>query len=110
MNRTVFVIAGVAAMTSSQALASPRYMLCFGGGRAALYYSNVFPVLEGTKDADAAKAFNAFVKGKYGATIFSECHTDLTQASATSDKKIRESSDQTSKFPSKLIETGWAGT
>jgi hypothetical protein len=56
-----------------------------------------------------ATTFNAFVKTKYGATIHGECHSNGTRASAVSDKKIRESSDQDSKFPSKLIETGWAG-
>ena len=74
-----------------------------------LYYSNVFPAAADTKDADAAKAFSAFVKGKYGTAISARCHTDMTQASAASDKKMRVDSDQTSKFPSKLIETGWAG-
>ncbi len=110
MKKTVFVLLGFATLASSQALAETRYMYCYGGGRAGLYYSAVFPVSFGTvKSADKAKAFNAFVQGKYGVTIFSDCHMDLTQANSLSAKKITEDSDQKSKFPSKLIETGWAG-
>lgn len=109
MTKLALVVFAFAVLTTSQALAETRYMICFGGGRAALYYSAVFPVPAGTKDADKATAFNAFVKGKYGKMIFSECHTDLTQANAQSDKKMREDNDQTSKYPSKLIETGWMG-
>jgi hypothetical protein len=84
-------------------------MICFGGGRSGLYYSAVFPETTGAKTKDKADAFINFVKGKYGTTIIAECHTDSTQASAESDKKIREDADQNSKFPSKLIETGWSG-
>jgi len=108
-NATVLIFT-FAMMAGSQALADTRYMFCFGGGQVGLYYSAVFPVPQGTKGADKANAFNAFVKSKYGTMIFSECHIDLSQASANSDKKIREDSDQTSKFPSKLFETRWAGT
>jgi hypothetical protein len=100
-------LAFLAVVVSSPALADTRYMLCFGGGRPGLYYSNVFPVPGGTKDADKAKAFNALVSAKYHVKISSECHTDMTLASGTSDKKIREQSDQGSKYPSKLVETGW---
>ena len=103
---SMFVLAMLA---SSQALADTRYMYCYGGGRAGLYYSAVFPVPQGTQDQDKAKAFNAFVEGKYHTLIFSECHTDLSVANSESAKKGREDSDQQSKFPSKLIETGWMG-
>jgi hypothetical protein len=101
------ILAG--AVANSPAPAQTRYMLCFGGGRAGLYYSGVFPVPAATRDEDKAKAFGAFVKGKYGTTIMAECHTDLTLASAASDKKMREQNDQGSRFPSRIIETGWAG-
>ena len=109
MNKAAISIFTLAVMASAQALADTRYMFCLGGGRLGLYYSTVFPVAPGTKDEDKAKAFNAFVKGTYNNIIFAECHTDLTQANSQSSKKIREDSDQYSKFPSKLIETGWAG-
>jgi hypothetical protein len=84
-------------------------MLCSGGGQAGVYYSDVFAVPGGTKTQGVATMFNAFVKAKYGATIHAECHSNGTRASAVADKKMRESSNQDSKFPSKLIETGWAG-
>jgi hypothetical protein len=109
MNKASFVVLALAVLTSSQALADTDYMFCYGGGRLGLYYSTVFPVVHGTRDADKAKAFIAFVKARHGATIVSECHSDMTQANSRSDKKMREDSDQQSKFPSKLIETGWAG-
>jgi len=109
MNKTLVVLLPLGLMAASQALADTHYELCFGGGRKALYYSAVFPVPAGTKSDDKAKAFNDFVKGRYGTPILAECHSDLTQASAESDKKTREDSDQTSRYPSKLIETGWAG-
>jgi hypothetical protein len=109
MNKLVIVASLLAATASSQALAATHYRFCFGGGRAGLYYSAVFPSDQGTKTADTAIAFNAFVKGKYGTVIHSECHSDGTQADAASSKKIMEDSDQQSKFPSKLIETGWNG-
>ena len=74
MNKLVIVASLLAASASSQALAAPtHYTFCFGGGRAALYYSAVFPTDQGTKTADTANAFNAFVKGKYGTMIHSEC-------------------------------------
>ena len=110
MNKLVIVASLLAASARSQALAAPtHYTFCYGGGRAGLYYSAVFPTDQGTKTADSANAFNAFVKGKYGTMIHSECHSNGTQADAASDKKIREDSDQQSKFPSKLIETNWNG-
>lgn len=56
-----------------------------------------------------AKEFNAFVKAKSGVTIFSECHSNGSQASGESARKGRQDSDQNSKYPSKLVETGWAG-
>jgi hypothetical protein len=49
------------------------------------------------------------VKSKYGVTISSQCHRDGSKASSDSAKKITEDSDQKSKYPSKLIETGWKG-
>ncbi|HXZ67875.1 MAG TPA: hypothetical protein VEH07_04740, partial [Alphaproteobacteria bacterium] len=67
-------------------------------------------VPHGTSSVDKAKAFIAFVQSKYGTGISAECHSSGTQASADSDKKIREDVDQTSKFPSKIIETGWMGS
>jgi hypothetical protein len=109
MNKLIIMASLLAATASSQALAATNYRFCFGGGRAGLYYSAVFPADQGTKTADTANAFNAFVKGKYGTMIHSECHSDGTQADAASDKKTREDSDQQSRFPSKLIETGWNG-
>jgi hypothetical protein len=109
MNKLVIVASLLVATASSQALAATNYRFCFGGGRAGLYYSAVFPADQGTKTADTANAFNAFVKGKYGTVIHSECHSAGTQAVAASDKKMREDGDQQSKFPSKLIETGWNG-
>lgn len=109
MKRFALAVFALAAMASSSALADTRYIFCYGGGRAGLYYSAVFPVAQGTKSADKEKAFDAFVKGKYGTMIFANCFTDLTQANSQSSKKMREDSDQKSKFPSKLIETGWSG-
>ncbi len=109
MNKLVIVASLLAATASSQAFAATSYRFCFGGGRAGLYYSAVFPADQGTKTADNEKAFDAFVKGKYGTMIHSECHSDGTQAVAAADKKAREDNDQQSKFPSKLIETGWNG-
>jgi hypothetical protein len=109
MNRVSLAACTCAVLASSQAFGDTRYMICFGGGRSGLYYSAVFPVPTGSRDKDEANAFKDFVKSKYGTPIFAECHTDLTQANAESDKKIREDADQNSKFPSKLIETGWSG-
>lgn len=110
MNRISFAVFTCAAvLASSQAFADARYMFCFGGSQSGLYYSAVFPVPTGTKDTDTAQAFSNFVKSKYGTAIFAECHTDLSQANAESAKKAREDADQNSKFPSKLIETGWSG-
>lgn len=109
MNKFGFLAFAVAAIASSHALASTDYAFCFGGGRAGLYYSANFPVVHGSSDENRAKAFNAFVKAKYGVLIFSECHADMTLANSQSAKKIREDSDQHSKYPSKLIETGWTG-
>jgi hypothetical protein len=60
-------------------------------------------------DYDKAKAFSTFVKARYGTAIISECHSNMTPASLRSDKKLREDSDQKSRFPSRLVETGWAG-
>ncbi|HLY04715.1 MAG TPA: hypothetical protein VKR31_03110 [Rhizomicrobium sp.] len=96
-------------MAGSRALADTHYMLCVGGGRAGLYYSAVFPVTEDTKSDATAKAFRAFVSSKYKKMISAECHRNATEAIADADKKIRENSDQKSRFPSKLIETGWTG-
>jgi hypothetical protein len=109
MRKIGFLAFIVAVVASSQALADTSYMFCFGGGRAGLYYSAVFPVPHGTNDEGKAQSFNAFVKSKYGVMIFSECHSDGTQAGSASSKKIRIDSDQQSHYPSKLIETGWAG-
>lgn len=109
MRRIALAVFAFAALSSSSALADTRYMFCYGGGRAGLYYSAVFAVAQGTKSADKEKPFDAFVKAKYGTVIFANCFTDLTQANSQSSKKIREDSDQKSKFPSKLIETGWTG-
>jgi hypothetical protein len=109
MNKLVIVASLLAATASSHAFAATHYRFCLGGGRAGLYYSAVFPADQATKTADTANAFNAFVKGKYGTIIHSECHSDGSQADAASSKKIMEDSDQQSKFPSKLIETGWNG-
>ncbi|MBS0360509.1 MAG: hypothetical protein JSR98_03945 [Proteobacteria bacterium] len=103
------LVLALAVLAATPALAQTHYMLCFGGGRAALYWSAVFPVPESTKSADSQKAFNAFVQAKYGKAILSECHRNQTQAIADADKKQREASDQTSKYPSKIIETGWTG-
>ena len=110
MHRTVFILAAVALSTASPALAADHYMHCYGGGRAGLYFSNVFAVSEDTKSKDKEPAFNAFVQKKYGVMIHSECHRDGTPALAASAKKINEDADQKSKFPSKLIETGWGGS
>ena len=104
-----FVVFPLAMLASSSTSARTDYAFCSGGGRASLFYSSVFPVVHGPSDAARAKAFNAFIKAKYGVTIFAECHSDLTPALANSHKKIMEDSDQHSKFPSKLIETGWVG-
>ena len=109
MNKLVIVASLLAVTASSQALADTSYRFCFGGGRAALYYSAVFPSDRAIKTADTAIAFNAFVKSKYGTMIHGECHSDRTQEDAVSDKKSREDVDQKSKFPSKIIETGWNG-
>ena len=109
MSKVAYAAFTLAALVSSQAFADTHYMYCYGGGRTALYYSANFPVPQGTKSADTAKVFNAFIQKKYGKTIFSECHSDLTLANSRSAKKITEDSDQKSKFPSKLIETGWSG-
>jgi hypothetical protein len=109
MKKIVIVASLLLATVRSQGLPATNYRFCFGGGRAALYYSAVFQSDQATKTADTATAFDVFVKGKYGTVIHSECHSSGTEAAATSDKKIREDSDQQSKFPSKLIETGWNG-
>jgi hypothetical protein len=109
MNRAAFVVFTLAVLGSSQAFAGTDYQFCFGGGRSGLYYSAVYPVAHGTSDVDMAKAFSAFVKAKYGVMIYSQCHSNGTKALGESAKKGREDSDQTSKYPSKLIETGWAG-
>jgi hypothetical protein len=109
MSRFGLVLAALAAMAATPALAAPHYMFCFGGGPAALYYSAVFAVPEGTKSTPTAKAFTAFVQGKYGHSPGTECHSNQTQAIADADKKQREDSNQTSKFPYKIVETGWMG-
>jgi hypothetical protein len=109
MKRTLFLAATLAAATATPAFADTHYMLCFGGGRAALYWSNVFAVPETTKSDESALAFNAFVKAKYGTMIHSECHRNGTQAIADADKKTRQAADQGSKFPNKIVETGWTG-
>ena len=109
MRKTVVILAELGAMAGSPALADSHYMFCFGGGRVGLYYSAVFAVPEGTKSAATATAFTAFVMSKYGHSPGTECHSNQTLAIATADKKQRQDSDQTSKFPSKIIETGWAG-
>jgi hypothetical protein len=110
MKRTLLLAATAAVSTSATpVLAVDHYMHCYGGGRAGLYYSDIFPVPEGTKSKDKALAFNAFVQRKYGTTVHTECHSDGSPALAASAKKITEDSDQKSKFPSKLIETGWKG-
>ena len=110
MKKTAFGLAALAAVAGTPALAAPHYMFCFGGGRPGLYYSTVFAVPEGTKGVDKAKAFAAFVTSKYGQRITPECHSNQTQAVAAADRKMRQDNDQTSKFTSKIIETGWAGT
>ena len=104
-----FVVFPLAMLASSSTSARTDYAFCMGGGRANLFYSAVFPVVHGPSDAARPKAFNAFIQAKYGITIFSECHSDLTPALANSHKQAMEDSDQKSKFPSKLIETGWVG-
>ncbi|HSM94494.1 MAG TPA: hypothetical protein VLT91_00520 [Rhizomicrobium sp.] len=109
MSRVAYAAFALAALASTQALADTHYMYCYGGGRAGLYYSANFPVPQGAKSGDTAKLFNAFVQKKYGTTIFSECHSDLTLANSQSARKLTEDSDQHSRFPSKLIETGWTG-
>ena len=109
MKKAALVILASAVMAGSPALADTHYMHCYGGGRAGLYFSAVFPVPEGVMSKDKAKAFDAFIQGKYHVTIFSNCQRDQSQANAASSKKMEEDADQTSKFPSKLIETGWAG-
>jgi len=109
MRKTVFILAALAAMASSPALADPHYMFCFGGGPPGLYYSAVFAVPEGTKGAPTAKAFTAFVQGKYGHSPGTECHSNQTQAIAIADKKQRQDSNQAAKVPYKIVETGWTG-
>ena len=109
MRKIVFVAVALSALAGSQALADTHYMYCYGGGRAGLYYSAVFAVPESVKSDPEAKVFSAFVKSKYGVTISSQCHRDGSKASSDSAKKITEDSDQKSKYPSKLIETGWKG-
>src|SRR5689334_15038269 len=107
MTRTVLLAAAVlAAATATPALAVDHYMHCYGGGRAGLYFSGVFPVPEGTKGKDKALAFNAFVQKKYGTMVHTECHSDGSPALAASAKKINEESFQKSNVPWKLIETG----
>src|SRR5947209_7569596 len=109
MTKASVVVFALALLASARALADTSTMFCFGGGRAGLYFSGVFPVVHGTRSADKAKAFNAFVKARYGNPILSECHSDMTEANSRSAKKMQEDSDQQSRFRSKLIETGWAG-
>ena len=109
MNRTLWIAAAVAVSASTPAFAADHYLHCFGGGRLGLYYSNVFAAPQDA-GAQKAKAFDAFVKAKYGTTISSRCQSDGSQANAASSKKIEEDSDQKSKFPSKLVETGWNGS
>jgi hypothetical protein len=109
MNRASAAVCACAVLASSHAFGDTHYMSCFGGGRSGLYYSAVFPESTGAKSKDKADAFSKFVKGKYGTTISAQCHRDSTQTNAESAKKITEDSDQNSKFPSKLIETGWSG-
>jgi hypothetical protein len=109
VKRTALAVIALAAAIGTPALADTHYMLCFGGGRAALYWSNVFAVPETTKSDASALAFNAFVKARYGTMIHSECHRNGAQAIADADKKTRQGADQGSKFPSKIVETGWTG-
>src|SRR5215469_14671916 len=108
MKKAVFLVFAFVIQASAQALADTHYMYCFGGGRYGLYYSAVFPAAQGVS-REKEKAFSAYVKAKYGTMIIAACHLDMTQALGESAKKIREGSDQNSRFPSKLIETGWAG-
>jgi hypothetical protein len=109
MKKIALAVFAFAAVSSTCALADSRHMFCYGGGRAALYYSAIFPVAQGVKSAEKEKAFDAFIKAKYGTVIFAGCYGDGSQADSQSNKKIREDSDQKSQFPSKLIETGWTG-
>lgn len=108
MTRSVALMFALTLLASTQAYAETSYTFCFGGGRAGLYYSSVYPVAHGTSDVAMAKEFSAFVKAKYGVMIYSQCHSNGTRASGESAKKGWEDSDQKSKYPSKLIETGWA--
>src|SRR5690242_727341 len=109
MSKVAYAAFALAVLASSQALADTHYLYCYGGGRAAVDYSANFAVPAGTKSADTPKLFNAFIQKTSGTTNFSECHSDRTMANSKSAKKLTENSDQKSKFPSKLIETGWSG-
>src|SRR5689334_11877582 len=110
MTRTVLLAAAAVAASATPALAADHYMHCYGGGRAGVYFSDVFPVSEDTRGKDKEPAFNAFVQKKYGVMVHTECHRDGTAALAASAKKTNEESFQKSSVPWKLIETGWKGS
>ena len=110
MRKAIVLGCAVTAMAATTpAFADTHYMLCFGGGQKALYFSAVYPVGENVKSKNEEPRFNAFVNAKYKTMIHGECHRSGTQASADSDKKIREDGFRNSKPVWNIIETNWAG-
>ena len=114
VKKAVVILAGTlvgALLASSQAFADSHYMYCFGGGRAATYFSANYPVSEDTKSKTEEPKFAAFVKAKYGTTISAECHRDGTEANSANAKKLEEDSLRSAKgaTPFNIVETNWAG-
>jgi hypothetical protein len=109
MNKAAILGFALAAVVGTPALADTHYMVCWGGGQKAVYFSASYPVGENTKSKDEQPRFNAFVQAKYGTMIHSECHRDGTQAASDSQRKTAENSFRTAKVPYNVVETGWMG-
>jgi hypothetical protein len=109
MRKAAVLICAGAVIASAPAFADTHYMLCFGGGRQALYFSTVFPVPDSAKSKDEEPLFAAYVQANYGTRPGVECHRDQTEASADADKKSREESFRSGTPPYNIVETGWAG-
>jgi hypothetical protein len=109
MTKAAVLMCAVAVVASAPAFADTHYMLCFGGGRQALYFSAVFPVPESAKSKDEEPLFAAYVQAKYSTRPGVECHRDQTEASANADKQSREDSFRSGTLPYNIVETGWTG-
>jgi hypothetical protein len=109
MNKSAVLAALWAAFAATPALADTHYMVCWGGGQKAVYFSAVYPVGEDTKSKDEQPRFNAFVQAKYGTMIHAECHRDGAQAASEAQKKSHVDSFRAAKPPFNVVETGWMG-